>query len=105
MKIIIDIPEEIYKRVVKAPRCATFFDAFTDRDIFCKALKNGTPVPKGVCTNGDIIQIMFPNAKWWLNEDNQIFSEDFNCQRGFLYFDLNWWNSPYKAERSENTED
>ena len=52
MEIVIDIPEEVYKRVVVSPRCTPVLDAFEDRDLFVKALQNGKPLPKG---HGDLI--------------------------------------------------
>lgn len=42
MKMIIDIPEEMYNRIVVAPRCASSIDAYNDRNIFVKAIQNGT---------------------------------------------------------------
>ena len=47
MEIVIKIPEEVYKRVVVSPRCTPVLDAFEDRDLFVKALQNGTPLPEG----------------------------------------------------------
>lgn len=47
IELVIKIPEDIYHRVVVSPRCATFLDAFRDRDMFVKALQTGTPLPKG----------------------------------------------------------
>lgn len=47
MQIVIDIPDEMYRRIALAPRCATGLDAYRDRDAFVKAIQNGTPLPKG----------------------------------------------------------
>lgn len=47
IELVIKIPNDIYHRVVVSPRCATFLDAFRDRDIFVKALQTGTPLPEG----------------------------------------------------------
>lgn len=52
MKLIIEIPDEIYARIVKAPRCVTDLDAFKDRDMFVKALQKGQPLPE---THGRLI--------------------------------------------------
>lgn len=46
MKMVVDIPEEIYNRVVVAPRCASDLNAYTDRDMFVKALRTGTLLPQ-----------------------------------------------------------
>ena len=47
MKLVIDIPEEMYKRLAKAPRIATFEECVKDRKMFVTAIQNGTPLPKG----------------------------------------------------------
>ena len=47
MQIVIDIPEEMYKRLAKAPRIATFEECVKDRKMFVTAIQNGTPLPKG----------------------------------------------------------
>jgi len=51
IELVIKIPNDIYHRVVVSPRCATFLDAFRDRDIFVKALQTGIPLPEG---HGDL---------------------------------------------------
>lgn len=47
MKIVIDIPEDMYQRIAVTPRCASGLDAFKDRDVFVKAIQKGEPLPKG----------------------------------------------------------
>ncbi len=47
MKLVIEMPTEQYKRIVKAPRCVDFNEAVEDRNILVKAIQNGTPLPKG----------------------------------------------------------
>ena len=44
MRLIIDIPEERYKRIVKSPRCVDFNEAVEDRTVLVKALQNGIPL-------------------------------------------------------------
>lgn len=44
MQIVIDIPEDVYNRIALAPRCASLLDAYNDRDMFVKAIQNGTPL-------------------------------------------------------------
>ena len=41
MKIVIDIPDELYKRIAVTPRCASDMDAIRDRDVFVKAIQEG----------------------------------------------------------------
>ena len=48
MKIVIDIPDEIYNRATRG-----FLEDFDIRDVRC-AIKNGTPLPKG---HGDLIDV------------------------------------------------
>lgn len=43
MKIIIDINEELYNRILTAPKCVTDIDVFEDKVAFIKAIKDSTP--------------------------------------------------------------
>jgi hypothetical protein len=45
MKLVIDIPEEDYKRMIEQ-------SMFGKADVWRKAIQNGTPLPKG---HGDLI--------------------------------------------------
>lgn len=47
MKLVIEMPTEQYKRIVKAPRCVDFNETVEDRNILVKAIQNGTPLPEG----------------------------------------------------------
>ena len=47
-KLIIDISNEMYKRITATPRCAESLDAFKDRTEFVKAIQNGTVLFKGL---------------------------------------------------------
>ena len=51
MKLIIDIPDEEYKKF-KTPRCADLIDAFNDRSLFVRAIQEGKPYEE--ITNEDI---------------------------------------------------
>ena len=46
MKLVIEMPTEQYKRIVKAPEI-DFNEAVEDRNILVKAIQNGTPLPEG----------------------------------------------------------
>ena len=59
------------------------------------------PIPEGA-TNGDMIMTMFPNVKWWVNEDNEVFTDMPWKPEKCVYFDLDWWNAPYKTEKWVN---
>jgi len=74
MQIVIDIPEDDYRKVQ---------DGRASVSMMRKAIANGTPLHK--CdTNGDVIKALFPNDS-----------------RGFLIVNMDrndWWNAPYKTE-------
>lgn len=66
MKIVIDIPENMYQRIAVAPRCASGLDAFKDRDMFVKAIQEGTPLPKGygrIIDESKITQVYYREEK------------------------------------------
>ena len=46
MKIVIDIEEELYNRILTAPKCVTDIDVFEDKVAFIKAIKDSTPFSK-----------------------------------------------------------
>lgn len=77
MKLIIDIPEEVYKTA----KNTNIIQA--NADMLEKAITNGTPIPNNA-TNGDVIKSMFPdcdeigvqyeltkNCNGWLDEPYQ----------------------------------
>lgn len=65
-----------------------------------RVLENCIEIPDNA-TNGDVIMAMFPNAKWWVNEDNEVFTDMPWKPEKCVYFDLDWWNTPYKKEVEE----
>lgn len=94
MKLVIDIPKEEYEYVQLTGHIG-------NATAVSNAIDNGTPVPEDIRTNGDIMKTLFPDAKWWVNEDDQVFTEDFPHRKSFTCFDLNWWNSPYGADKEQ----
>ena len=52
-------------------------------------------------TNGDVIMAMFPNAKWYVNEDNEVFTDHVTLNDRFVRFNIDWWNAPYKKGVNE----
>lgn len=66
MQIVIDIPKEIYRCIIKD---GYFFDDETN--IIRQAIKNGTPLPKG---HGDLIDAdkLEPDTEWNDYEDGFI---------------------------------
>jgi len=53
---------------------------------------NAIVIPENA-TNGDVIKAAFPDAKWWVNDDNEIFTDMPNNKS--IYFDFSWWSAPY----------
>ena len=71
MKLIIDIPEEIYK--------ASKIIDVQDVDVVqipLEVIANGTPIPDNA-TNGDVFKTVFPKG-------------------ADLLFGVNWWYEPYQ---------
>ena len=75
MKLIVDIDEDVYKKIVA--------DKYAIYDKMFYPIKNGTPIPNNA-TNGDVIKAMFPNEY------------DFETD-----FDAEWWNAPYQKGGKE----
>ena len=88
LKLIIDIPEELKSAVYN---CGLFLNP-TEKMFLIDAINNGTPIPDNA-TNGEIMQMMFPNGvtakfatfmRFVVGEDEYI-----NCA-------YDWWNAPYQ---------
>ena len=92
MKIVIDIDENVFTRLFDN---GTEDYEIVNDDLFtiAKSIRNGTPLPENA-TNGDMVKAMFPNLKWCINENNEVFTVNQNIVR----LSLDWWNAPYKAE-------
>ncbi|MCR5312168.1 MAG: hypothetical protein K6E54_00700 [Bacteroidaceae bacterium] len=100
MRLMIDIPDEMYKRIAVAPRCASPIDAYNDRDDFVKAIQNGTPISKDA-TNGDIIKAMFPDERGEHYRDIAPMHLMYDGLDYMKEFRTDWWNAPYKSEVKE----
>ena len=86
MKVIIDIPNHLYKLLKDLPSDS---NEGTIENVLMKAVENGTPIPDNA-TNGDVIKAMFPTADISLND---------SCFEGVVNkygFDMKWWNAPYQ---------
>ncbi len=99
MKLLVDIPEKIYKRVARTPRCANILEAFDDRDMFVKALQTGiivntvqNEINLSGTTNGDIVKAMFPN--WEIEQIKNRYDVKVDSFTRFS-FNKEWWNAPY----------
>ena len=88
MKLIIDIPEAIYKTAQKT----NIIEA--NIDMLAKTIRNGTPIPDNA-TNGDVIKALYPNESIGHCEDCTDLGD-------IATFDDDWWNAPYqKGGKSE----
>jgi len=74
MKLIIDIPEDMYKNIISGLWCGN--------NIISNAIENGTPIPDNA-TNGDAVKTLFSNTF------------DNFCERTTWEWNR-WWNAPYQ---------
>lgn len=89
MKLIIDIPYGL-KDVYEHGNVTAL-----DVEEMKRALQNGTPIPDNA-TNGDIVQMMFPNANVYEHNGGATYSvnNEYN-------FNATWWNSQYQKGGKE----
>ena len=91
MKLIIDVPEELYR---------TLQDALKNHmeSLIGKIILNSTPIPDNA-TNGDVIKAMFPNAD--IEIHNITVYVIFDMRSNVISFDLDWWKAPYQKGGKE----
>ena len=92
MKIVIDIPMEIYCDI---QAYKTIFDEY--RDEVASGILNGTPLPKGV-TNGAVLCMLFPNLHYTLSDKSSRVVTTIGVASSF---DVDWWNAPYKTDKEQ----
>ena len=68
MKLIIDIPDEIYQEAIKSGY------SYQYDELVANAVADGTPIPDNA-TNGDVMGIMFPPVNFYVDD---------------------WWNASYQ---------
>ena len=86
MKVLIDIPEEAYNRLLAEQHLPNSLDIE-----WC--IIHGTPISDNA-TNGDVLKIMFPNE--------EIYKGGFGYDLGDVCtIDFDWWNSQYQKEGNE----
>ena len=99
MKVIVDIPEEDYKEVLKDTYSGTPFE----NKIFT-AIANGTPIPDNA-TNGDVIKAIFGYKRISHFNDNpplvDVYGLDNNDDTDAVTFYEDWWNAPYQKGGKE----
>ena len=96
MKELIDIPDYLYKLLKDFPSDS---NETTIENVLMKAVENGTPIPDNA-TNGDIVQMMFPNASFFYHKANDIVDDyvsvcidDCDTQQDYS---MVWWNATYQ---------
>ena len=92
MKLIIDIPEDVYTRL--------FDNGIQDNEIatddiceMARALRLGKPLPDNP-TNGAVICLLYPNLRYVIQNNRVITTIGVASS-----FDLDWWNAPYREEK------
>lgn len=90
MEIVINILEKDYECLKKTGQ-VTY--GLVD------SVLRGTPLPQNL-TNGDVIKAMFPKAFFddYVNQWDEVESVVMDNE---IYFDIDWWNAPYKTESEE----
>lgn len=97
MQIVIDIDDGIARGIIDGKGDAPRNIVRSFQATIADAIKNGTPLPKGI-TNGGIIKAMFPNIDF--------IETDSAC----VYYGVNmrsnkdWWDAPYKAQEVKQNE-
>lgn len=90
MKVVTDISDADYKSITE--NYISYADTESGR--VYKAIKEGTVLPDNP-TNGDMIEIMFPNCV----KDNDFCGAVITSLNGETqYWKSDWWNLPYKGE-------
>jgi hypothetical protein len=99
MKVIIDIPESTYKVFKQLSKIIGVLVYEKDILTLIKAVKNGTPLPKGE-TNGDMIKALFPNyEETRMCGDVRYGSKEYyNLE---FVIDEDWWDAPYEQKEVE----
>ena len=102
MKLIIDIPYQLYKVLKDFQDFPSDSNEGTIENVLMKAVENGTPIPDNA-TNGEVIKAMFPNIKIRWETISRIGITYKNNQDYITEFDLDWWNAPYQKEHKCDT--
>ena len=95
MKLIIDIPELAYDRLLNEQHIPNMDYEYL--------IIHGTPIPDNA-TNGDVIKAMFPKDVKVITQHDDIFGRRFiDLRVGQLDCELDdeWWNSPYQKGGKE----
>lgn len=52
-------------------------------------------------TNGDVFEAMFPWIKSEKDYENSMVAILVRGHKGYIHFDMEWWNSPWKDENAD----
>ena len=90
MKLIIDIPSE-WEMIIKTMSDSEMVD------FLYKTARNGTSIPDNA-TNGDVIKALFDVTEEHFFEDMvDVYGID-----DYVTVDVNWWDAPYRKERTND---
>ena len=106
MKLVIDLPEETYKEIKEIDMAKVVWMSQELHAIYNGKPVKETPTVDAIvipenATNGDMIKAVFLDIKWFLNEDNEVFTDHKTVNQKFVRFNISWWNAPYKRRKNE----
>lgn len=73
------------------------YDKYIGDEYIVKKNPNMIEIPDNA-TNGDVIKAVFPNIEIIINTETQEVTVDDSVNTYMHFFDLDWWNAPYKRE-------
>ena len=98
MQLVVDISKHIYDCVIGKTVLLSHMDGI------CKAIEEGTPLPKGHGvltipenpTNGDMVKALFGVDV--VDDFNYTFGVKLN-NSNYIQINKDWWNAPYNADK------
>jgi len=94
MKILVDIDENLYKRIISPEHLICFTDPMRCEHI----IKNGTPIPDNA-TNGQVLFQMFPPSVYYGDDEKHIVLLTKDCE--LTCYNNDWWDAPYERSADE----
>ena len=83
----------------------TIYDDYGDKhtvidasDVASAQTLNAIVIPENA-TLRDVIHAVFPDVKWYLNEDNEVFTDHETRNSSTIRISVDAWNAPYKGGR------
>lgn len=85
---------EYYERMIQHSDCVTSRGRRVNPiEYFVKV--NAVVIPENA-TVGEVIKAVFPDVKWFLNEDNEVFTDHKTRNSSTIRISADTWNAPYK---------